>query len=295
LGGERGASSAFLSSLHHVVIPHYLATMVQLFNSQTSYPSTSIVAYHNGLYQTLSFSSPASVRPASSPPPPSPLLPSSFCKLSFADLAFSSAFTFLQAPLSSPWTYLGTDIYGVPTPHAQLLGATSQATARIFDEAEELSLAAEDAFNIREDSLEDWEHLSSPSSRPVITNAPEPPPKDSSSSSPSYAPPPPPHDCSLAEREAHLQFSAHILKAELVGEFVFKTNSRGCFAFDGESARVGSEEEMMEKLREASFRDVLGDDKFGGEDSEKRAAWLDGALARKEYYSLPGAESPDCV
>lgn len=224
---------------------------------------------------------------------PSSLPP--FCKLSFADLAFSSAFTFLQAPLSSPWTYLGTDIYGVPTPHAQLLGATSQATARIFDEAEELSLAAEDAFNIREDSLEDWEHLSSPSSRPGITNAPEPPPKDSSSSSPSYAPPPPPHDCSLAEREAHLQFSAHILKAELVGEFVFKTNSRGCFAFDGESARVGSEEEMMEKLREASFRDVLGDDKFGGEDSEKRAAWLDGALARKEYYSLPGAESPDCV
>lgn len=37
-------------------------TMVQLFDSQTSYPSTSIVAYHNGLFQTLSASSPLSVR-----------------------------------------------------------------------------------------------------------------------------------------------------------------------------------------------------------------------------------------
>lgn len=154
-------------------------------------------------------------------------------------------------------------------------------------------MAAEDAFNMRDfdDTLGEWEHLSRPSTsnaRPIT--APE-----SSSNVVKTPPPPPQHDsCSLSEKERHFQSTAHILKAELVGEFVFKSNARGCFAFNGESTVVGGDEELVEKLREDSFRDILGDDKFGGEDSEKRAAWLDGALARKEYYGLPGAVVPDC-
>ena len=67
--------------------------MVQLFNSQTSYPSTSIVAYHNGLYQTLSYSSPISVRIKLTssrpflPPSTSPSFPP-FYQLTFTNFSF---------------------------------------------------------------------------------------------------------------------------------------------------------------------------------------------------------------
>lgn len=163
-------------------------------------------------------------------------------------------------------------------------------------------MAAEEAFNsFDDDSSQDgeWRHISSSttprktagaaSDRP-LTQAPNrviTPPLACSSTANA-------HDHGTqADRECALQASAHVLKAELAGEFVFKANARGCFAFTGASGEPSSEDAQLERNREDCFRDILGDDRKGGEDAEKRETWMDGARARREYYGLPGAEGPD--